>query len=120
MVNFLDETILQLNHAGKSSDDVVYIGSTDTGHRCTWLEFEELANFDYDNSYGSSKIATDLVIIFSDGSWFERGEYDGSEWWEYKTCPSIPTNDPLPINRLGADDAHWPSLHDLNSTEEED
>lgn len=24
-----------------------------------------------------------------DGSWFERHEYDGSEWWEYKEKPAV-------------------------------
>lgn len=30
------------------------------------------------------------TIWYDDGSWSERGEYDGSEWWERKTCPEIP------------------------------
>ncbi|QNI21485.1 hypothetical protein [Salmonella phage 3sent1] len=29
-------------------------------------------------------------VWFTDGTWLERGEYDGSEWWEYKATPAIP------------------------------
>lgn len=27
-----------------------------------------------------------------DGSWFERAEYDGSEWWRYIQSPIKPQN----------------------------
>ena len=30
------------------------------------------------------------TIWYEDSSWSERGEYDGSEWWKYKTIPTIP------------------------------
>lgn len=26
----------------------------------------------------------------NDGCWFERHEYDGSEWWSYYTLPERP------------------------------
>jgi hypothetical protein len=25
-----------------------------------------------------------------ENTWLERGEYDGSEWWEHNKCPKIP------------------------------
>jgi hypothetical protein len=28
--------------------------------------------------------------IVGDDWWLERHEYDGAEWWEYKTKPSMP------------------------------
>ena len=28
-------------------------------------------------------------VTFTDGTWIERHEYDGSEWWEYKETPSL-------------------------------
>jgi hypothetical protein len=31
------------------------------------------------------------MIWFKDGSWATRGEYDGSEWWEYHKLPQVPT-----------------------------
>ena len=30
------------------------------------------------------------IWLMEEGTWIERGEYDGSEWWEYRECPSIP------------------------------
>ena len=44
-------------------------------------------DFEYDNGYGGQKIKGN--IWYSDGTWSERGEYDGSEWWEHKVCPEI-------------------------------
>ena len=43
----------------------------------------------YNNGYGSQQI--DGMIWYEDGTWTTRGEYDGSEWWEYNKCPNIPT-----------------------------
>jgi len=30
------------------------------------------------------------VIVFNDGCWFDRREYDGSEWWTYNIVPRKP------------------------------
>lgn len=53
-----------------------------------WLRFLEDMRFTYDNGFGSQELYG--YIWFNDGSWLERAEYDGSEWWEYKTTPEIP------------------------------
>ena len=46
-------------------------------------------DFDYNDGYGSQEL--DGTIWFSDGTWSEREEYDGSEWWEYRLgCPDLP------------------------------
>jgi hypothetical protein len=50
--------------------------------------FMESLNFEYDNGYGSQELSG--TVWLKDGRWFERGEYDGSEWWELKECPEIP------------------------------
>ena len=53
-------------------------------------ELQEKINFIYDNGYGMQHLHG--VILFKDGAWIERVEYDGSEWWEYKkplTCKDI-------------------------------
>jgi len=42
----------------------------------------------YYNSYGASCVALDLVVV-GDDWWLERYEYDGKEWWEFKTLPRI-------------------------------
>ena len=44
-------------------------------------------DFNYDNGYGGQELFG--FVWFNDGNWLERGEYEGSEWWEYKSCPQI-------------------------------
>ena len=61
------------------------LGYTET----QWYEFLNELDFNYDNSYGSQKLGG--VIWFEDGTWADRGEYDGSEWWNYHKCPQVPT-----------------------------
>jgi len=51
-------------------------------------QFLKDLDFQYDNGYGIQQLSGTIWLI--NGDWFERGEYDGSEWWEYKTCPQIP------------------------------
>lgn len=51
--------------------------------------FIKLANVLYDDGYGGQEVAADLVLIMNDGGWYERAEYDGSEWWVRKKCPDI-------------------------------
>jgi hypothetical protein len=43
---------------------------------------------EYDEGFGAQEINDSLTVIFKDGSWMERFEYDGAEHWEYKNCPS--------------------------------
>jgi hypothetical protein len=45
-------------------------------------------NFYYDSGYGNRHIFG--TIWYTDGSWSDRGEYDGSEWWVHRKCPSLP------------------------------
>jgi len=37
--------------------------------------------------FGSQELGG--IIVFNDGSWLERREYDGSEWWEFQQTPQI-------------------------------
>ena len=53
-----------------------------------WDQFLKQLDFQYDNGYGCQQLSGTIWLI--NGDWLERGEYDGSEWWEYKTCPQIP------------------------------
>jgi hypothetical protein len=57
-----------------------------TENQCT--EFLSRLAFEYDSGYGSQELFG--TIWYTDGSWSERGEYDGSEWWEHNTFPEIP------------------------------
>jgi hypothetical protein len=54
----------------------------------TYDLFLHSINFDYDSGYGSQELFG--TIWFEDGTWAERREYDGSEWWEHRYCPEIP------------------------------
>ena len=56
-------------------------------------KFKEIADFEYDDGYGGAEIP-DVRIVGSNW-WLERGEYDGSEWWEFKTIPQKPNYENL-------------------------
>ena len=45
-------------------------------------------DFDYDNGYGGQYMVG--TIWYCDGTWSDRVEYDGSEWWEHRECPPLP------------------------------
>lgn len=50
--------------------------------------FVESLDFEYDSGYGGQELFG--TVWFKDGTWATRGEYDGSEWWDYHACPTIP------------------------------
>jgi hypothetical protein len=50
--------------------------------------FLQSLDFDYDSGFGGQELYGH--IWYSDGTWSSRGEYDGSEWWDYNSCPPIP------------------------------
>lgn len=52
-------------------------------------EFLQYLDFEYDDGFGGQEL--EGVLWFSDDTWATRGEYDGSEWWEYHKLPEIPT-----------------------------
>ena len=45
-------------------------------------------DFEYDSGYGEQKLYG--TVWLTDGSWFSREEYDGSEWWQYQSLPPVP------------------------------
>lgn len=60
------------------------------GH--TPAEYEAFLNqldFEYDSGYGGQELFG-TVWLTKENTWLERGEYDGSEWWEYRECPQVP------------------------------
>tara|TARA_R110000824_G_scaffold144673_4_gene312676 strand:- start:311 stop:676 length:366 start_codon:yes stop_codon:yes gene_type:complete len=44
---------------------------------------------EYDNSFGCQVL--EGFIWLADGTWIERQEYDGSEWWRRVVRPKMPT-----------------------------
>jgi hypothetical protein len=53
------------------------------------IAFWEKLDLEYDNGYGGQYLFG-TVWLEKPGHWLERGEYDGSEWWEHKFLPEIP------------------------------
>lgn len=97
MTNLLSETTEELALNGKSVDEVLWVQIGERGYRnprkaisFTWEQFAALAkDVNYDSGYGGNEILGTLKIVGCDW-WLERGEYDGSEWWEFKTMPTRP------------------------------
>lgn len=46
-------------------------------------------DFDYDDGFGGQEVFGKIMLVTD--SWLERGEYDGSEWWEYKRVVTFET-----------------------------
>ena len=44
---------------------------------------ESSKDIKYDDGYGTTYIDISLRILMNDGGFFQRQEYDGSEWFEY-------------------------------------
>ena len=80
--NFCTETTDKLAYYGYKVEDISWIGNRSI--EIPIHEFFDAARHtDYNSGYGSAAMPVDLLIVMKDGSYFERGEYDGSEWWRY-------------------------------------
>ncbi len=112
--NLLDETLASFQRHNLDPADITYIGSSETDHCCSWSDFVVLANVEYSAGYGAQEVARDLIIVFSDGTRMERGEYDGSEWWEVRK-PFVPKETQTPIKKLVG--GMWDSLKELAEEE---
>ena len=99
MISLIVETLTAIKASGHTPADLIFIGSEESGHSCTWREYQQLADFEYNSGYGANEIPTDLILVFSDGSTMWRGEYDGAEWWEFSP-PFIMPEDLKPIKTL--------------------
>ena len=51
-------------------------------------KFLKALDFEYNNGYGTQYL--EGVVWLKDGTWLDRHEYDGSEWWVHRACPEIP------------------------------
>lgn len=52
-------------------------------------QFFNKLNFRYNNGYGTQHLYGTVWLTY--GAWLERWEYDGSEGWELRVEPSIPS-----------------------------
>lgn len=93
--NLLTETLEILARFHRSGASVRWVGVLSTWENGkptpigTWDDFVKWADFTYNAGYGGVEVNMNLVIV-GDDWWLERGEYDGSEWWEFKTIPLKP------------------------------
>ena len=126
MKNLWEETNKELKAKNKSFNDVVAICGND--FQITKEDFEKYSKTEYDNGYGSPKVAEDLLIIGAD-FWLERHEYDGSEWWEFKDMPNYKELPFKPITALTVEQAQengvdcsvgWETLANLQCTPQND
>jgi hypothetical protein len=83
MVNFLEETIDDITKSGHTPEDIIFIGSVESGYCCTWEEFLTLADFEYDNFSGWSGVADDLCIVFKDKQQMQREYNEICKYWQY-------------------------------------
>ena len=92
--NLLNETIVKCKEVGKGINDIDRVQWVENlqNIKCDWKTFADAArHIEYDSGFGAQKIEPSLAVVFKDGTWLERAEYDGAEWWEYKMCP-VDTN----------------------------
>lgn len=89
-VNLLEETKKVLAENGVSYLDILWVGNKSCWF--TWEQFDNLARaMNYDNGFGGAEVSEDLIVVGKD-FWLIRGEYDGSEWWEFLKYPERPEN----------------------------
>lgn len=55
-----------------------------------YTEFMNNLDLKYNSGYGIQNLSGKIWL--TDGKWIERGEYDGSEWWELREYPEIPSH----------------------------
>ena len=114
--NLLKETEHVLKIFKKKPVDIDWIGSKDGKYAINWEQFKNLAgSIDYDAGYGAQEIARDLVVVFKDGDWLIRDEYDGAESWELQSLPKKRVRS-KPIYRLcvNEDEAGWTTIDYMN------
>lgn len=114
-MNLLDETKNVLVDNGKSLEDIAWVGCDD--FRIPIDAFLKAADTEYLNGFGAQEVAMDLIVVLRDGSWLERKEYDGSEWWEFKSEHVMPEKEwngsvALTVNQVDGP-VGWKTLEDL-------
>lgn len=92
LTNLLEETLNVMKSCHKDWGDIDFIALKDN-MTISVADFKKHANAEYDSGFGGAEVSENLVIVFKDGSWLERAEYDGSEWWEYKKTPEKPSGE---------------------------
>ena len=82
----LKSSIIKIINCYEPTNNVIFI----LNENYTFNDYDNFLsclNFNYDDGFDSQKL--DGCILYDDGTWSDRDEYDGSEWWDYKYCPTI-------------------------------
>ncbi len=120
-MTFKKETLEAIKDSGHKQGDVMFIGSSDGRLRVSLEEFLKISDFEYDRGFGAQEIANDLIIYFKDKSYISRGEYDGSEWWEFNTPLGYADTDKskkftlLSVEQNENCSCGWESLDEINN-----
>jgi len=86
--NLFVETVNALARHGHTFENIEFVSLY--GMEIDPDEFVRFASdFNYDAGYGREYVPP-FFIVMSDGTWYERGEYDGSEWWRFQKAPNSP------------------------------
>jgi hypothetical protein len=113
LTNLLQETLEVIKEVGRLPEQVVFVGSYGGEYGMSWDDFVKIADVEYDSGFGAAEVATDLIVQFDDASYMMRGEYDGSEWWEYpKPFPLFQVEDAKPITRVVG--GYWVPVAEMN------
>ena len=113
-MNLYDETVETLSLYDKTIADIEYIGSIRTKIN-TNKALELMKKTNYDSGFGGQEIACNLMIN-GNGFIMIRGEYDGSEWWNYiQTDPSLPQVE-REVKSFKTD-MGWDTLEEINDLE---
>lgn len=68
-----------------NNSEKISLSSLESQSKNYWDKFLSSLNKKYDAGWGHQYLYG--WVILSDGSWLEREEYDGSEWWEKRIKP---------------------------------
>lgn len=108
MINAKDELLEALNwheisineivaaevvYDGNCDDDGNYLPSDVYRLPAGWVQadldvFLDNLDFDYNAGFGAQEVYG--TVWLTDNRWLDRGEYDGSEWWELMKYPELP------------------------------
>lgn len=82
----IEATVLWAKFASETGGETILFPAT-AGSKEGWDLFLSLLDYKYSSGYGGE--VTSGAIMFSDGSWAEREEYDGASNWVIRIKPTF-------------------------------
>ena len=92
MINAKDELLEHVEGRVVEFVRIAYRKSYDERPLCIDGSLDDsikILDFYYDDGLGSQELFG--FVLYSDGTWSEREEHDGSEWWVHREPPTINT-----------------------------